>query len=86
MDTIQTSIRSGLINYDVVITPSTQSLSCVQLCDSKDYSLPGSCVHETPKARILEWVAISSSGDLPAPGTELTYLLSPALEEPSLYH
>ena len=30
-----------------------------------DYSLPGSSVHGVLQARILEWVAISSSGHLP---------------------
>ena len=37
-------------------------LSCVQLfCDPMDYSLPGSSVHGIFQARILAWVAISSS-------------------------
>ena len=31
------------------------------LCDPVDYSLSGSSVHEISQARILEWVAISSS-------------------------
>ena len=31
------------------------------LCDSMDYSLPGSYVHGIFQARMLEWVAISSS-------------------------
>ena len=31
------------------------------LCDPMDYSLPGSSVQEIFQARILEWVAISSS-------------------------
>ena len=35
--------------------------SCLTLCDSMDYSLPGSSVHGIFQARILEWVAISSS-------------------------
>ena len=38
------------------------------LCGSADNSLPGSSVLEILKARILEWVAISSPGDLPNPG------------------
>ena len=46
------------------------------LCNAMDYSLPGSSVHGIFQARILEWVAISSSGDLPSPGTEPA---SPAL-------
>ena len=36
---------------------------------------PGSAV----QARVLEWVAIPSPGDLPDPGIEPTSLMSPAL-------
>ena len=35
--------------------------SCLTLCNPMDYSLPGSPVHGILQARILEWVAISSS-------------------------
>ena len=35
--------------------------SCPALCDPVDCSPPGSSVHEIVQARILEWVAISSS-------------------------
>ena len=35
--------------------------ACWILCDPMDCSLPGSPVHGISKARILEWVAISSS-------------------------
>ena len=41
-----------------------------------DRSLPGFSVHGIFQARVLEWVAISFSGDLPDPGIELS---SPAL-------
>ena len=44
--------------------------SCLPLCDPVDYSSPGSSVHGTPQARILEWVAIPSPGDLLDPGIE----------------
>ena len=44
-------------------------LSRVQLCDPMDCS-PGSSVHGILQARILEWIAISSPGDLPDPGIE----------------
>jgi len=37
-----------------------------------DYSLPGSSIHGISQTRILEWVAIPSSGDLPDPGIELS--------------
>ena len=35
--------------------------SCVWLCDPMDHSLPGSSAHGILQARILGWVAISSS-------------------------
>ena len=35
--------------------------SCLTLCDPMDCSPPGSSVHGTSQARILEWVAISFS-------------------------
>ena len=44
-----------------------------------DHSLPGSSVHGTFLGRILEWVAISFSRDLPHPGIEPESLASPAL-------
>ena len=48
--------------------------SCSTLCDPMDYSPPGSSVHGTSQARILEWVAMPSSGDLPDPGIKPTSL------------
>ena len=39
-------------------------------CDPMDYSPPGSFVRGTSQARILEWVTISFSRDLPDPGIE----------------
>ena len=41
--------------------------SSLTLCDPMDCSLPGSSVHWIFQARILKWVAISSSS-LPCPG------------------
>ena len=35
--------------------------SCPTLCDPMNYSLPGSSVHGILQARILEWVAMTSS-------------------------
>ena len=40
------------------------------LCDPVDCSLPGSYVHGILQARILEWVAMSSSRGMSDPGTE----------------
>ena len=44
-----------------------------------NYSWPGSSVHGIFQARILEWIAISFSRDLPDLGIELVSLVSPAL-------
>ena len=46
-------------------------------CDPMVCSPPGSSVHGILQARMLEWVAISSSRDLPNPGIEPR---SPALQ------
>ena len=55
------------------------SLSHVLLfCNPMDCCSPDSSVHRIPLARILEWVAIPSPGDLPNPGIEPG---SPALQE-----
>ena len=43
-------------------------LSYLTLCSPIDCSLPGSSVHGLLQARILEWVAMPSSRDLPDPG------------------
>ena len=45
--------------------------SCPTLYDPMDFSLPGSSVHGILQARILEWVAFPSPGDLPDPGIKL---------------
>ena len=52
------------------------SQSCLTLCDPVDYT-----VHGIFQARILEWVAMPSSRDLPNPGIEPR---SPALQVDSL--
>ena len=44
--------------------------SCLTLYDLMDRCLPGCLVHGISQARILEWVAISFSGDLPDWGIE----------------
>ena len=50
--------------------------SCLTLCDPMDYT-----VHGILHARILEWVAVPFSGDLPNPGIEPR---SPTLQADSL--
>ena len=44
-----------------------------------DCSLPGSSVNGIIQARILEWVATPSSGNLPKPGIEPMSLMSPTV-------
>ena len=47
-----------------VVSPSfvcSVTQSCWTLCDPLDHSLPGSSVHRILQAKILEWVAISTS-------------------------
>ena len=55
--------------------------SCLTLCNHRDCSPPGSSVHGLLQARILEWVAFPSPGDLPDPGIEPE---SPSLQADSL--
>ena len=54
---------------------------CPTLHNPVDYSLPGSSVRGILLERILEWVAMPSSRDLPNPGIETR---SPALQADSL--
>ena len=54
-------------------------LSCSTLCDPMDYSSPGSSVHVILQARILEWVDMPSSRDLPNPGIKPESLMPPVL-------
>ena len=49
-----------------------------------DCSTPGSSIHGIFQARLLEWVAFSPPGDLPGPGIELAFPVSPALQVYSL--
>ena len=52
------------------------------LCDPMDCGLTGSSVHRILWARILEWVAFPSPGNLPDPGIEPG---SPELQELIVY-
>ena len=65
------AIRSG----DVCVHAKSLQ-SCPTLCHFINCSPPGSSVHRILQARILEWVAISTPGDLPDPGIKPTPLTS----------
>ena len=49
------------MQQDSVILSAKSLQSCLTLCDPMDCSPPGFSVHGIHQARILEWVAISSS-------------------------
>ena len=66
-------------HYHTKESESEVAQSCP--CDPIDGSLPGSSVHGIFQARVLEWIAISFSGDLPNPGIEPG---SPALQADAL--
>ena len=53
--------------------------SCRTLCNLMDCSPPGSSACGILQAKILEWVSMPYSRDLPDPGIEPVSLMSPAL-------
>ena len=63
----------------ILCMPAKSLQSCLTLCNPINWS------HQAPlsmgilQARILEWIAVPSPGDLPHPGIEPTSLTSPAL-------
>ena len=59
----------------VMLSPTVLSLT---LCDPMDCSAPGFSFSGILQARILEWVSISSPGDLPYPGIKPTSPASPS--------
>ena len=64
----------------------SESVNCssfLTLCDPMDCSLLGSSVHGILQAKILEWVAMPSSGDLSNPGSEPSSSVSPVLQTDS---
>ena len=62
--------------------------SCLPLCDPMDCSLPGSSICGILQARILEWVAISSSREssLPRDRTHVSCTSRLILYHLPLYH
>ena len=55
-----------------------QSLSCVQLCDSMDYSHQAPLSMEFSRQEYSSESPVPTPGDLPDPGTEPTSLAFPA--------
>ena len=74
----QTACCSGIQSFEILVSSSSEShLVVSDSCDPMVCSLPGSSVHGILQERILEWVAIPCSRDLPNPGIEPK---SPALQ------
>ena len=71
------SLAFGMM-YSVCMHAMSLQL-CPTLLDPMDCSPPGSSVHGTLQARIMEWVTMPSSRDLPDPEIEPGSLISPAL-------
>ena len=63
-----------LMNYARTCAKSFHS--CLTLWDPMNCSPSGSSVHVILQARMLEWVAMPSSRDLPDPGIEPASLIS----------
>ena len=60
-----TTLTRGRIKINVLVTQS-----CLNLCSPMGCNPPGSSIHGSLQARILEWVAISFSRGYPNPGIE----------------
>ena len=53
--------RRDSVYVCVCVCVHAHAQSCPTLCDLMDCSLPGSSLHGISQARILQWIAISSS-------------------------
>jgi len=57
LQSMNTSLKAGIGSE----SESEVTQSCLTLCNPMDCSLRGSSIHDILQARILEWIAISSS-------------------------
>ena len=76
---LASSLNSPVVWQMAYLCVYSVTQSYPTLCDVMDCSLLGFSVHGISQARILEWVAISFSRDLPDPGIKPTSLSSPEL-------
>ena len=63
----------------IVCMPAKSLQLYPTVCDPMDYSSLGSSIHGILQTRIVEWVAMPSSRDLPNSGIKLASLMSPPL-------
>ena len=76
-----------LSDWTELMMVCARSLSCVRLSVTPDLcSSPGPSVHGTLQARILEWVAISSSRGSPQPGDRTFISYVSCIDRRVLYH
>ena len=68
---------SSLRPFDLYCVLCSVAQLCLTVCSPMDSSAPGSSLHGIFQARILDWVAISYSGNFPNPGTEPVSLAPP---------
>ena len=71
--------RKHLGKHDIINASAKSLQSCPTLCNPMNYSSPASSVHGILQARILEWVTMLSSRNLPDPGIKPVSLAPAAL-------
>ena len=72
--------------WTILVCVRLDAYLCLTLCDLMNYRSPGSSVHGISQARILEWVAISSSRESFQPQGSNPHLLSLLHCRRILYH
>ena len=68
-----------IIYYSSRLSDALLCLAVSNSCNLRDYSPPVSSIYGIFQARILEWVAFPTSGDIPQPGIEPMSIASPTL-------
>ena len=71
--------NTKIVSSDPIRHACLVAQSCLSLCDPMDCSPPDFSVHGILQARILEWAAIPTPGDLLYSGIEPASLASSAL-------
>ena len=76
---INLRMDKNILVYPCSIMPAKSLQLCLALCDAMDCSPPGSPVYGILQERILKWVDIPFSMDLPDPAMEHESFMSPSL-------
>ena len=83
--TLHSPLSFDFVIYNLATLAYKLFQLCPTVCDALDCTPPGSSVHGILQARVLIWVAMPSSEDLPDPGIEPGSLVSPALARVFFY-